>query len=654
MAEHFLTKTQIDLRQCVEGSDGPVLEAYAQLNQVLRDRVGPDTAQLFAEPLLSRGNDQVQPSVSWYTDVTGTAKSFGRLDEAQQSAITAELTRLLAPLRDLLDEPETGPLIAAALCVSDPNDVWSVDGVPVIIGWGMLPVDLSRDAAARAEHYNRTMGRFLPLPMAPPLTATEREALAKPAADQGTTSAAGAAVAGGAAAAAATMAATGASAAQGSASQGSDAQGSAAQADGASATAGAAPEQAAAAVPPPPAAEPPRDRPVPIWAWLPLVLLLLIFGGTLLWLLVPGNRIFPDDTAVAVDDETALAASADVNRALRERLADLENALAGAVCEADGTLLMPNGRTIEGLLPPDPNDRTDVPGAIRPADRTAILPPDPERVQVPAGGDRKDTRTLLSYIEERTAIVLAPSPGGLASGTGFFVGPDLLVTNFHVIAAPGANAIYVTNKDLGTIHQAQVLKSLGPFETTGGDFALLRVPGANQPAFTVLDADETLRLQSVIAAGYPGDLLESDAKFQQLRTGDQTAVPELSVTDGTVSAEQTLNDRARVVVHSAPISQGNSGGPLIDMCGRLVGVNTFVKKGSLRNLNFALSTSDLNRFLADTGALPQVVTQVCSPQVRRPAAPDGATAALPDPQPVPAADGAGDLPKLQALPPKSE
>lgn len=617
MAEHFLTKTQIDLRQCLEVGGGLALESYPALHQLLLDRAGPEAAKLFAEPLVSRGNDKAQPSVSWYSDVSGNSQPFGRLDENAQAALSSELSRQLRPVRDLLDDPDDGPLVAAALHVVDLNDVWSVGGAPVIINWGILPADLGRDSGSRKTHYAQTLGRFLPLGAAPPLTDTERSArqTQQPASDR----TAQAAVAGGAAgvATAATL--------------------SAAQADTV---------EPAAVTPPPPI----ERRRTPLWAWLPLLLLLLLAGGALAWLLIPGNRIFPDlANDEVITDEAALEAAENVNRALEARLAELQSALDGAMCEADGTLLMPDGRTIEGLLPPDPLDRADIPGATRPAAPQSILPPDPERVQIPNSNGQLETASLLTHIEERTAIVLATSPQGLATGTGFFVGPDLLVTNFHVIAGSGVTGIFVTNEALGTVRSAELLKSMGPFENTGGDFALLRVEGAQQPAFSVLEASDSLRLQSVIAAGYPGDILAGDAQYDQLKAGDRTAFPELSVTDGTISAEQVLNDRSRVVVHSAPISTGNSGGPLIDMCGRLIGVNTFVRKGSLRNLNFALASSDLMTFLANTDALPEVVTQTCAPQIQRPQPP--ATAALEDGAADPAP---GALPALPPLTPQSE
>lgn len=604
MAEHFLTKTQIDLAQCLMIGDELAIEAYPALHEALKASGGDDTALIFAEPLLSRGNDQVAPSVSWYTDVQGTATPFGRLDEASQAALSAELTRRLEPLRAALGKEDSGGLLGSALHIPDINDVWSVDGTPVIINWGMLPAGSARDADTRKAHYAQTLGRFLPLAAVPPISADETRDMA-------------------------------------------------ARIPSPSPDTARDPEPVSPGVvppvppndPPPPAQSAPQR--VPLWAWLPLLLLVLLAGIVLIWLLIPGNRIFPDMAEDReVTDEAALAAVAEANKSLEQRLAVLQNSIDGAVCEADGTLLMPDGRTIEGLLPPNPNDRTDVPGAIRPATRTAVLPPDPNRVQVPDYENPKDTKSLLTYIEERTAMVLAPSPAGLGSGSGFFVGPDLLVTNYHVISDPGAT-VYVTNESLGSLRQAQILKTMGPFESTGGDFALLRVEGAQEPSFNVLDSPESLRLQSVIAAGYPGDLLQSDASFQQLRAGDRTAVPQLAVTDGTVSTEQDLSPRSKVVVHSAPISRGNSGGPLIDMCGRLVGVNTFVKVGPMRSLNFALSTGDLMRFLTGTGALPTVVTQNCAPQVQRPLPPDSAQASGTGEDPAP-------LPKLPALTPKSE
>jgi hypothetical protein len=55
----------------------------------------------------------------------------------------------------------------------------------------------------------------------------------------------------------------------------------------------------------------------------------------------------------------------------------------------------------------------------------------------------------------------------------------------------------------------------------------------------------------------------------------------------------------------------------------------------LRNLNFALASPELLSFLQGSGALPNVVSSPCRPQVARPSPPPPAVAALPDNGPAP-------------------
>ncbi|WP_428929765.1 trypsin-like peptidase domain-containing protein [Marinibacterium sp. SX1] len=576
MADNFLTKNRIELGQCLEFGDGLALDSHAALVEALKAKAGPEAARLFAEPLLSRGNNSAPPTVSWYADVEGSGQPFNRLDSAAQASVTALLSRQLAAVGPLIDDPDAGALVSAALHLRDPDDIWVVDGRPVLINWGMLPAGQARDAASRAQTYGRTLGRFLPLGSAPPLTSLEREERA---------------------------------AQRNAARRDTLAEDPAAE----TAAAGTGPAGDGAMPPPPP----PVRRGVPRGAWIPLVLLLLLAGGVLAWLLVPGNRIFQHRAASLVSAEEAVVLAEKINQSAEERVEVLRAALAGAVCTGDGTLLMPDGVTIEGMMPPNDLDPDDRAGAVRDARAPSLLPPGAERAQAAGQAGLADTNALLAHIEERTAMVLVQGANGLATGTGFFVGPDLLVTNYHVIENAGDEGIYVTNAALASLKPAELLKALGPMAATGGDFALLRVPGASQPSFPIYSPSSSQRLQSVIAAGYPGDLLSTDQQFRALRSGNLDAVPDLAVTDGTISAEQRLEAGSGVIVHSAPISTGNSGGPLIDMCGRLIGVNTFVVQGPLRNLNFALSGPDLVRFLEGTAALPSVVTSACAPRVKR-------------------------------------
>ncbi|MEM1074858.1 MAG: trypsin-like peptidase domain-containing protein [Pseudomonadota bacterium] len=586
MAEHFLTKSRIDLARCIDVSGSAAVDQYDTLFAQLSAKSGPDVAKLFAEPLISKGNDQAAATVSWYSDRTGQGVPLSKLDPAGQSEVGARLTSRLEVLHSLIDDPEIGPLVSAALYIGATSDIWSVDGEPVLVNWGLTPSEGS-DPTSRAAHYARTLGTHLPMEAAPPLSESDRATRqeARVAADAAVPPVASVAA----------SAVTPQPIAPDAARPAEHASGEEIK------------------TPPPP----PRGR-VPLLAWLPLVLLLGLFGGILVWLLMPGNRIFADDGAQpVVVDEAALRAAREVNRALELRLANLNEAMNGAVCRADGTLLMPDGLTMEGLLPPELGQGVQQGGQIVSADTTPTLPPAPERVRLQGQGD---TATLLDHIDARTAMVLVGTAQGMSAGTGFFVASDLMVTNFHVIENATADNIFVTNKSLGELKRVEVLKTFGPMREVGADFALLRVTGVDQPFYTLRQSDASMRLQSVIAAGYPGDLLRTDAQFKALREGNIAAVPELTVTDGTVNTEQALSATTNAVVHSAPISKGNSGGPLIDMCGRVVGVNTFVVQGPLRNLNFALATDDLLAFLADTPAGADVSGQDCAPLVARPTA----------------------------------
>ncbi|GHF63542.1 trypsin-like peptidase domain-containing protein [Seohaeicola zhoushanensis] len=539
MADHFLSKIKVANEDFVTAGGRAALERHDELRALLADRAGPEVAALFAEPLISRGNDAAAPTVSWYTDRAGTARPLSELGPGERERAERWLADHLRPVRALAEDPATAPLAAAALTVSGGADVLVVGDHPVIVNWGLMPGGKGANALSRPTHYAATLGRFLPMsgPAPEPVAAPRATPVAAPVAEPA-----------------------------------------------------------------------PRvvHRITPL-AWVPLLVLLLLAAGTLAWLLTPGSRLFPSGEPPAVTDAAMLRAAEAETAALRDRKAQLTEALEGAVCRADGQLILPGGLTPEGLLPPAEGTAPPERASAAP---DALLPSRPDRVVT---GDE----SLLALIEARTVMVIVQGGSGVTTGSGLSLGSGLIVTNQHVIAAAQAGQILVTGKALARPAPAEVVKTLGPLTEAGGDFALLKIADVAMPGFTLHVPSAPLTLTNVVAAGYPGDVLETDAAFAALKAGDLAAVPGLTVTDGIVNTEQQLAPGTHVLMHSAALSSGNSGGPLVDMCGRLVGVNTFVRQGGMQNRGFALTTADLLAFLQGTGAAPEQDTAACAPQVER-------------------------------------
>lgn len=175
-------------------------------------------------------------------------------------------------------------------------------------------------------------------------------------------------------------------------------------------------------------------------------------------------------------------------------------------------------------------------------------------------------------------------------GSGFIISNDgYVVTNQHVV--DNAAEILVTMTD-GTQHKAEVI---GEDRLT--DVALLKISGGKFPYIKFGHSDDLLVGEWVIALGNP---------FGLFQLNDQP-----TVTVGVISAIDRDWGRTRdgrlyldMIQTDAAINHGNSGGPLVNSMGEVIGMNTFIFTGSqyqdgFIGIGFALPIDKINEVVAE-------------------------------------------------------
>ena len=184
------------------------------------------------------------------------------------------------------------------------------------------------------------------------------------------------------------------------------------------------------------------------------------------------------------------------------------------------------------------------------------------------------------------AVVQVRTPTGL--GSGFVIHPSgYVVTNQHVIT--GEHKISITlfrqsEHELEQVHFQRVrIVALDP----ANDLALLKIEDGGDHVFTSVPLgsfDELRQGQPVFAVGSPLGL-------------DRT------VSQGIISLTNRLIDGRLLIQTTTEVNPGNSGGPLFNLRGEVIGVNDLKLIGiGLEGLNFAIQVSTLKDFLRNRDA----------------------------------------------------
>jgi S1-C subfamily serine protease len=206
-------------------------------------------------------------------------------------------------------------------------------------------------------------------------------------------------------------------------------------------------------------------------------------------------------------------------------------------------------------------------------------------------------------------VLVRGADGNVASGSGFFVAPGIVLTNRHVVEGGRDRRIVVVNRTIGVkAAEVQAETPLGP--PGSPDFAQLRVPESDK-VVPLSFGPPAEAMANVVAAGFPGMVLRSDDRFRKLIAGEASDPPDITVTTGIVGQVQQIGG-ATTLLHQAQVTPGNSGGPLVDGCGRVMGVNTFIQAAREGRWDYALGAADAARFLASNGVSVRNEVSACN------------------------------------------
>jgi len=202
------------------------------------------------------------------------------------------------------------------------------------------------------------------------------------------------------------------------------------------------------------------------------------------------------------------------------------------------------------------------------------------------------TKGSLDAVRATAGIAAVGRGGGdpqkIGSGSGVVINKaGDIVTNQHVVAACGAVQVRLAG---GSPVKAEIAAS----DRTNDLVVLKPVTPVGTPA-SFRDGRSIRQGDAVVLAGFPlNGLLTTD----------------LNVTSGSVSALSGMKDDTRLLQFTAPLQSGNSGGPLLDQAGEVVGIAQSMLNGVAltvatgavsQNANFAIKDSVVTTFLDSKG-----------------------------------------------------
>jgi len=200
-------------------------------------------------------------------------------------------------------------------------------------------------------------------------------------------------------------------------------------------------------------------------------------------------------------------------------------------------------------------------------------------------------RNLPLYQNDIEAIGLITDGSGFVA-SGFFINDKIFITNYHVTEGLDIKTAVIDMKDKREFTVKKIIK-----QYYKKDLAIIEINESSGEYLTLADSENIRENDKVYSIGNPTD--------------DNFKIDYYAITEGKISdilidswyydkeefaTESEYQHGAFVIKHTATIHPGNSGGPLVNSKGEVVGINTFFYSDYK---NYAVHVSELIRYLRD-------------------------------------------------------
>lgn len=181
--------------------------------------------------------------------------------------------------------------------------------------------------------------------------------------------------------------------------------------------------------------------------------------------------------------------------------------------------------------------------------------------------------SAIGFVAEEVYESVFVVYSGRSLGSGFAVGKDCIITNAHVIEDPDDVVIKTYSGDEYNAFVIGLDKDQ--------DIAVLGVSGIEFPYLTVADKSTMNTGDDIYAIGAPKSMA-------------------YTLTKGVISAKERTVGRYSYIQIDAPINKGNSGGPLLNDSGMVLGVNT-LKMDDSEGIGLAIPMEAVCKYLKELG-----------------------------------------------------